>query len=70
MHEKYMSILVKKSRVEPIDDRQFIIMSAPPPPQIEENKNKRNKLLVDSNIPARITRSKNPGKNTRTKKKI
>jgi hypothetical protein len=71
-----MSLLLGKCRVEPIANRQLVIMSAPPPPQPKEKNNKGNKrnkkLMVDSDIPARIIQSKvaNPAKNTRSKKKI
>ena len=52
-------------------DRQLVITSAPPEP--EEKKTKRKKLMGDAeNIPARVTWSKvvNPANNTRSKKNI
>jgi hypothetical protein len=67
--------------IEPTADRQLVMTcsatgsspsGSPPPPQPEVPKNKRNKLNLNSQISARITRSKvvNPARNTRSKKRI
>jgi hypothetical protein len=67
--------------IEPTTDHQLVITcsaagsspsASPPSPQPEVPKNKRNKLNLNSQISARITRSKvvNLVRNTRSKKRI